>query len=192
MRYKHAMYRAGVGLLSVYLLAAAVIAVVGLLDHVIDADLAIVPGNTVHPDGTPSARLQGRLDAAVRLFHAGRCRAILVSGGVGVEGWDEAAVMHAYLVQHGVPAERVYTDHQGWNTLATARAAAALTRAQGFQTAIVVSQYFHIARLRLAMYRHGIAPVGHVHARYFELRDGYALAREVFGFTAYVFQRNVI
>ncbi len=171
--------------LAAFLGAAAAIGVDGFNDRIVPSDLAVVPGNTINPDGTPSPRLKGRLDAALGLYLAGQCKAILVSGGIGAEGFDEAEAMKAYLVRQGVPAERIHTDNQGINTFETARFTAALVRAKGFNRPILVSQYFHIARFRLALNKHGVQSGGNVHARYYELRDLYSLAREVPGFIGY-------
>src|SRR5262245_44677124 len=75
-------------LVAGFLLAATAIAAFGLADHVVRADVAVVPGNTVNPDGTLSGRLKSRLDAAVGVYRAGNCQAVLVSGAVGIEGVD--------------------------------------------------------------------------------------------------------
>ena len=165
----------GAGFLS----AAAAISAYGMADHVVAADVVVVPGNTVHPDGTLSGRLKGRLDAAVDIYRAGKCQAILVSGAVGSEGVDESGAMRSYLVQHGVPERQVIQDPQGVNTEATARNTAIAMRQRGFRTALAVSQYFHVPRLRLLLQRQGVEVVGNAHARYFEMRDAYSLAREV-------------
>jgi len=185
---KRAIRSLAIGLLASFILGLIAIAAFGLRDQVIDADLAVIPGNTVNPDGTPSKRLAGRLDAALDLYRRGRCKVLLVSGGIGSEGFDEAAVMKAYLVAHGVPATAVVTDNHGTNTFETARFAASLMHAQGYRSAILVSQYFHLARFSIAMHKHGVAAAGHVYARYFEARDIYSLSREFFGVIDYAFK----
>lgn len=159
--------------------ACAAVAISGLSDRVAMADLVVVPGNTVYPNGSLSDRLKGRLDIAVDLYRNGHCKAILVSGGVGVEGVDESVAMRDYLVKQGVPEAMVFRDGEGANTEATARNAAKLMRERGFRTAIAATQYFHILRVRMLLEEQGVAVVGNVHARYFEARDAYSLAREV-------------
>ncbi|MBC3908790.1 YdcF family protein [Undibacterium umbellatum] len=175
-------------LLICLLFMAAAISTLGLRDQVVAADLVIVPGNTVNPDGKPSDRLRGRLNAALRLYVAQKCKAILVSGGTGVEGHDEAEVMKNYLVERGVPAMAVYTDNQGINTFATAKAAAALMREKNWKSSMLASQFFHIARFQLAMKKYGVEPVGHVHSTDYEIRDAYSLTREVFAYFEYTFR----
>lgn len=165
-------------------LAAGTVAFLGLSDRVAQADAVIVPGNTVHPDGTLSNRLQARLDVALAIHRAGRCKVIFVSGATGREGVDEAAAMKAYLVRQGVPADRILQDSLGFNTEATARNAAQALRQQGHQTVIAASQFFHVPRLNRLLAAQGLVVAGHEHARYFEVRDAYSLLREVAAFAA--------
>ncbi len=169
-----------------YLVAAAALALVGLHDHAAPADLIVVPGNTVLPDGTPSVRLRARLDAALALFNERLAPAIFVSGGVGEEGRDEAAAMARYLVARGVPASAIVQDPLGFDTAATAANAATYLRANKLRSALVATQYFHVARTSLALERHGVSIMGSRHARHFEGRDMYLLAREVIGYTVYL------
>lgn len=70
-------------------------------------------------------------------------------------------------------------DGHGFNTDATASNAAAAMKQRGFRTALAVSQFFHVPRLRVLLERQGVDVVGSAHARYFEVRDAYSLAREV-------------
>jgi len=185
-RWLRAAIRAVLAGAGAYLLAALLLCAAGLRDDVRTADVAVVLGNQVFPDGTPSPRLAGRLDEGVALYRRGAARNLIVSGGVGREGWDEAAVMKRYLVARGVPAGRVVTDSLGVNTAATARNSAIIMRQRGWTSAIAVSQYFHVPRCRLALRRAGITPVYGAHARYAEWRDVYSITREVTGYAAYL------
>jgi hypothetical protein len=100
----------------------------GVSDDVQTSDVGIVLGSKVNPDGVPSARLAARLDKALRLYRQGLLRSVIVSGGVGKEGFDEAAVMQRWLVARGVPAGAILVDRHGDNTWATAVNSAALMR----------------------------------------------------------------
>ena len=171
--------------LAVFLLATAALVLVGLHDKLAPADVIVVPGNTIMPDGTPSPRLQARLDVALKQFEERRAPRILVSGATGKEGFDEAASMARYLAKRGVPASAIIEDSQGWTTDATARNAAFLMRQHGWKTAMVATQYFHVPRFRLALERAGIDVSGQVHAPYFELRDLYSVPRETVGYAVY-------
>ena len=56
----------------------------------------------------------------------------------------------------------------------------------GWRSAVVVTQYFHIARTMLALRQQGITPVTSAHPAFFELRDLYAIPREAVGTVAYL------
>lgn len=161
------------------ILGAIVLSALGFSGHVEAADAVVVPGNTVHPDGTVSNRLKGRLDAALAVYRAGNCKVIFVSGARGVEGVDESEAMKAYLVKQGVPPDRIIQDSEGFTTAATARNAAVALHQRGYSTVIAVSQFFHVPRLRWLLASQGLHVAGSEHARYFELRDLYSLFREV-------------
>ncbi|CAM2894755.1 YdcF family protein [Janthinobacterium lividum] len=175
----------GSSVAGLFLLATAALVLAGLNDKLVPADVIVVPGNTILPDGTPSPRLQARLDVALKQFQEHRAPRILVSGATGKEGFDEAASMARYLQSRGVPASAILEDNQGWTTDATARNAAVLMRAHGWKTAMVATQYFHVPRFRLALERAGITVSGNVHAPYFELRDLYSVPRETVGYLVY-------
>src|SRR5918994_3958405 len=53
------------------------------------AEVAIVPGALVEPDGDMSAMLAARVEQASRLWHAGKVEKILVSGDHGSWKYDE-------------------------------------------------------------------------------------------------------
>ena len=178
-----------VAALAIVVLASIALVVAGLNDKAAQADLIVVPGNTIAPDGTPSPRLQARLDVAVRLFRQGSAPRIFVSGGTGKEGFDEAASMAAYLQRQGVPAAAIVQDNQGWTTGATAVNAAAYLRAHGQHTALVATQYFHVPRLQLALERQGVTVAGRAHAPYAELRDLYSVPRETVAYLLYYLRR---
>ena len=72
-----------------------------LSDELEKADVALVLGNKVEPDGTPSARLAARLDRTAELYHEGYFPLVIVSGGTGKEGYPEGTAMRDYLVNKG-------------------------------------------------------------------------------------------
>lgn len=171
------------------LLGSAAIVAAGLDDQIAPADMIVVPGNTVAPDGTPGPRLRARLDVALTQFRDGQSPRIFVSGGTGKEGFDEAAAMAAYLKRQGVPATAIIEDKQGWTTQATANNAASYLHAHGLRTAMVATQYFHVPRLRLALERTGVTVSAQVHAPYAELRDLYSTPREAIGYAVYYLKK---
>lgn len=176
------------GLLLLAALCAAPgvwIGVSGLRDHLAPADAIVVLGNTVGPDGRPSPRLRGRLDAALKAYRSNLAPLLIVSGGTGKEGFDEALVMADYLVAQGVPREAVLADSDGIDTAATALNVARMGRERNIRSVLVATQFFHVPRSRLALSLAGLDVVGNVHADYFEARDIYSLAREVVALAAH-------
>jgi uncharacterized SAM-binding protein YcdF (DUF218 family) len=149
------------------------------------ADLCIVPGNTVNANGHPSPRLQAHLDEAARLYRSRLAPYIFVSGGVGKEGFSEARVMRDALIAQAIPDRAILMDEAGNTTYLTAQHAAALMRQRQWHSTVVVSQYFHLPRARLALHRFGIAQVYSSHPNFVELRDFYSIAREVFAYATY-------
>lgn len=181
-------FRWGIALVSgaaLYAAAAAGIGAVGLNDTLAPADVIVVLGNTVAPNGQPSPRLRARLDCALLAWRGKFAPLLLVSGGIGKEGFDEAVVMADYLAANGVPRAAILIDSAGIDTAATAVNVARMAASRRFTTVIVATQYFHVPRSRLALERAGLIVTGQVHAKFFELRDLYSLAREVIGVGAY-------
>jgi len=166
---------AGFGLLSVYL---AGIAGAGLLAQPEASDVIIVLGNEVLADGTASPRLAARLDCALEVYQQGLAEHFFVSGGRGLSGHDEGVVMREYLEARGVNPDHIIVDLEGNNSHATARNAALMMQEHGWHSAIVVSQYFHLLRARMACEMAGMEFVSAAAPRYFELRDLYSLVRE--------------
>jgi uncharacterized SAM-binding protein YcdF (DUF218 family) len=171
-----------------FLLGTVVLIIAGLRDDIGKADVALVLGNTVQRDGTPSARLRARLDKTLELYRAGYFPTIIVSGGVGKEGYDEAAVMRDYLIQHDIPANRIITDSVGATTYASAQNTRRIALQQHIESVFVISQYFHVPRSRLALQRFGFSTIHSAHADYVELRDIYSAPRELIGYVRYLFR----
>lgn len=55
--------------------------------------------------GEPSPYLAHRLDAAAKLYRAGRIEVVLVTGDNSRKDYDEPDAMRAYLTAHGVPGD---------------------------------------------------------------------------------------
>lgn len=158
----------------------------GLNDQLGKADTALVLGNTVNPDGSPSPRLKARLDKAAALYRDGYFPKIVVSGATGKEGVPEGTAMKKYLIQAGLPEDAIIVDDQGVDTFASARKTAEILRAQNAKSVLVVTQYFHIPRSKLALSKFGISPIYNAHANYFEARDIYSVLREVPAYIKYL------
>lgn len=107
------------------------------------AQVAIVPGALVQPDGRMSTMLADRVRQATALWRAGKVERILVSGDHHTWAYDEPDTMRKALVRAGVPGRVVFEDHAGFDTWAT------MVRARsvfGVRDAVVVTQGFHMPR----------------------------------------------
>lgn len=185
---KRLVRRVGIATATVVILAVTALLWDGLHDDIGHADLGLVLGNTVNPDGTASPRLAARLDRTLELYQQGLFPRILVSGALGREGHDEAVFMRDCLVSRGVPAAQVSVDSAGYTTFATARNTRSFMHKNRLGSVLVVSQYFHITRTRFALKQFGVHPVYSAHARHFELRDLYSIPRELVGLAGYAFK----
>jgi SanA protein len=107
------------------------------------AEVAIVPGALVKPDGDMSAMLADRVEQASRLWHAGKVEKVLVSGDHGTWKYDEPDTMRKALVRDGVTPEDIFEDHAGFDTWATMVRARSIF---GVKHAVVVTQGFHMPR----------------------------------------------
>src|SRR5215218_11131346 len=74
---------------NAYILLSAEGDSTGVLADVAPAQVAIVPGALVEPDGDMSAMLADRVHQAAALWHAGRVEKVLVSGDHGQWVYDE-------------------------------------------------------------------------------------------------------
>jgi vancomycin permeability regulator SanA len=168
-----------------FLFALGVLVVDGLNDRVGRADIALVLGNKVNVDGSPSDRLRARLDKTLELYGAGYFPTIIVSGGTGKEGHDEAKVMRNYLVTNGIPEGTIIMDNAGGNTYASAKNTLQISRKLGKHSVFVISQYFHLPRTRMVLGRLGVSEIYTAHADFFECRDVYSALREVAAYVKY-------
>jgi SanA protein len=121
------------------------------------AEVAIVPGALVEPDGDMSAMLAARVEQASRLWHAGKVEKVLVSGDHHSWAYDEPGTMREALVRDGVAPEDVFEDHAGFDTWATMVRARSIF---GVREAVVVTQGFHMPRALFLADRAGIEASG--------------------------------
>jgi vancomycin permeability regulator SanA len=163
----------------------------GLIENSAGADLAVVLGNEVLPDGRLSQRLAARVDRAIELYNEHRCRFILMSGATEADGYDEPDAMVRYALAHGVPPAALLADTKGNNTWATAENTARIVRDRGFDGVLIVSQYYHLARCRLAFAHAGVSIRGTAYARYVEWKDVPASLRELVAYAVYFVRSRI-
>ncbi len=122
------------------------------------ADAAIVFGARVYASGAPSPLLADRIATAVELYRTGFVKTLVMSGGVGADGFNEAEVMRDRAVAAGVDRGAILVDGTGITTEATVDHALTLLggTAAGSRRLIAVSQAYHLPRIQLAFSGAGI------------------------------------
>lgn len=153
------------------------------------ADAIVVLGAAQY-NGHPSPVLQARLDHALDLYKRGLSKSIITTGGYGPDpNFSEAHVSTEYLVQHGVDPGDITTEQGSMTTHDSIRAAVVLMEAKEWKSALVVSDGFHLYRLKQMFQDAGItaytspAPTSPIEVGASQ-RFWYSL-REVFLFSAY-------
>ncbi len=186
-RFKRAVFCAVAMLGGWFLIHTAVVLWVGFHDDLpAAADVAVILGSKVERNGRPSPSLQARLEKGLQVYQAGVVKKIVVSGGLGKEGFEEAEVMRAYLLGRGVPDQDVLVDRGGYNTCRSAQGAARIMQENGWHSAVVVSQYYHLLRSRLAFRQAGVPSVYSAYAWVIDPRDPYEVVREFVAYYAYL------
>lgn len=112
-------------------------------EQVEPAQVALVLGAFVHPDGTPCPVLQDRLEQGLELYRAGKVEKLLLSGDHGRPEYDEVNAMRVYLEKRGVPKKHLYLDHAGFDTYDSLYRAKHVFQVE---SVIVVTQEFHLNR----------------------------------------------
>ncbi len=151
------------------------------------ADICVVLGNTVNKDGTLSNRLKARLDKSVEIYTANICRKIIVSGGLGKEGFQEAEVMRLYLLSKGVNDSEIVVDNGGNNTFLTAKFTTNYMFANNYRSVLAVSQYYHLFRIQFALKKLGVKNVQCAAPGFYEIRDLLCVPREMVAILKYLF-----
>lgn len=154
----------------------------GLDDKGRKADLAVVLGNKINQDGSLSERLKARLDQSIKLYHADRVKKILVSGGLGKEGYWEGNKMGEYLQKNHIPQENIIVDNYGNNTEMTVKNTIRIADSLHFKSIISVSQYYHQTRIKKLFKENHFYTIESSSPDYFEIRDLYSIFREFFAY----------
>ena len=116
-------------------------------------DAIIVLGSQVLADGTPSVQLSLRLEAAYQAYIDYDTNPFIVT--CGAQGHDEprpeAVVMKEWLVERGIPAERILIDDASFNTKQNIQNAKALLDGHDVHNILIITSDYHLPRaLRLA------------------------------------------
>ena len=142
--------------LAVWGASAVLVLLWGRRDEARPADAIVVLGAAQYP-GRPSPVLKARLDHAVGLYRRGLAPRVVLTGGVG-EGdtTSEAAVGRRYARKAGVPDSSLLAEEHGRTTTESLYAVAELLQQTERPRVILVSDPFHMLRLRIIAGRLGM------------------------------------
>src|SRR5213596_3137024 len=151
-------------LLLVVLIAltwAAVVVAVAIQaahDEATGADAIAVLGAAQY-NGRPSPVFRARLDHDATLYLRGYAPVVLVTGGVGArDSLSEAEVGRSYVRNLGVPAEAVIALPVASSSYASLDRVADWFAGKASRRVILVSDGFHMLRLRIVAARKGLIP----------------------------------
>jgi vancomycin permeability regulator SanA len=96
------------------------------------------------------------MSTAIDLYHQGLAPVIIASGGVEPDGQDETAVMRQMAIDAGVPSSAILLDANGVNTDATVTDTTKIMADRGLNSAMVVSHFYHLPRIKLAYQGAGV------------------------------------
>jgi uncharacterized SAM-binding protein YcdF (DUF218 family) len=129
-------------------------------DEARPADVIIVMGAAEYR-GHPSPVLKLRLDHAVTLYQKHLAPFIMTTGGPGGDpSFTEGGVGRSYLIDRGVPAESIIVEEEGDTTAYSLSAASEILRRMGLHSCIVVSDGYHLFRVKRIMQKQGFAAYG--------------------------------
>lgn len=128
----------------------------GRVDRARPAGAIVVLGAAQY-DGKPSPVLRARLDHAIDLYRRGIADTLIMTGGTGTgDTVSEAVVSRRYAARAGIPAKAVLVEERGLTSLQSMNEVAKLMERHGLESAVLVSDPFHMLRLRLLALRVGI------------------------------------
>ena len=122
-----------------------------------DRPVAIVFGAQVYDDGSPSPMLADRVETAVRLYQAGKAKALLMSGDNHVATYNEPEAMRQYALKLGMPDSAIVLDYAGFRTYDSCYRARDIFKVD---RAILVTQAFHLDRALLTCNLLGVNAIG--------------------------------
>jgi uncharacterized SAM-binding protein YcdF (DUF218 family) len=130
------------------------------VDEARPADVLLVLGAAEYR-GRPSPVLEARLNHALFLYRQGYAPRILTTGGKGGDPtFTEGEVARAYLSKHDVPSEAILVESEGESTVYSTAAAAEIMRRLNLKSCIVVSDGYHIYRVKKMLESEGMSVYG--------------------------------
>ncbi|WP_299956956.1 YdcF family protein [uncultured Modestobacter sp.] len=111
-----------------------------------DSDAIVVLGSAQY-NGVPSSIFEARLEHALRLYEDGVApRIVTVGGRAAGDEFSEAEAGRQYLAEAGVDEDALLAVEEGVDTLESMRAVGAEFDDRGWQTAVLVTDPWHVLR----------------------------------------------
>jgi uncharacterized SAM-binding protein YcdF (DUF218 family) len=130
------------------------------VDEAQPADVILVLGAAEYR-GKPSPVLKARLDHALWLYYQKMAPRIMTTGGAGGDPiFTEGEVSRAYLVERGIPSEAILVESEGESTVHSTAVAAEIMRRMELKSCIVVSDGYHIFRVKKMLEFRGLSVYG--------------------------------
>jgi len=147
-----------VALFVLWVISATAVLIWASRDEARPAQAIVVLGAAQYA-GKPSPVLRARLDHALDLWNRHLATLLILTGGTGAgDTTSEAAVGRTYARKRGVPDSAILVENEGRTTSESMRAVAGMLEVRGLQTALLVSDPFHMLRLRILAKRFGFTP----------------------------------
>lgn len=118
---------------------------------------AIVVLGAAQYSGRPSPVLKARLDHGIALWKDSIAPVLVLTGGTGDgDTTSEAAVGRRYAMNQGVPFEAILVEAHGRTTVQSMRSVADMASQHDFRSVVLVSDPFHMLRVKLLAMRYGL------------------------------------
>jgi uncharacterized SAM-binding protein YcdF (DUF218 family) len=129
-------------------------------DQIAPVDAIVVLGAAQY-DGRPSPVLRARLDEALVAFRDGVAPLVVVSGGRQPgDRYTEAEASRDYLIEHGVPRTAILLENEGRTSEQSMDGVAKILRPRGLHRILLVSDGFHLFRLKIMARHLGLTALG--------------------------------
>jgi uncharacterized SAM-binding protein YcdF (DUF218 family) len=129
-------------------------------DEARNADVILVLGAAEYR-GRPSQVLRARLDHALELYQRKLAPLVLTTGGAGGDPvFTEGGVGRSYLIGRGVPPEAIIVENEGETTVESTAMVGEIMRRMGLRSVIVVSDGYHIYRVKRMLQFRGLSVYG--------------------------------
>jgi uncharacterized SAM-binding protein YcdF (DUF218 family) len=131
--------------------------------------------------------MEPRLEKAAKLYRNGDTSFVIIGGGASEGKWVD------YLAQKGVPSSAILKlPTSAENTEQVATQTAALLKDNDLHSVMVITEYYHMTRAKLALNHEGVTSVEKDHVGELKKEDAEQIGREIIGIYDYVGRMYII